>query len=42
MNDKIMNVMVGLWIAAILALAVVSHLAQEDIDRAQTEKKQNF
>ena len=37
-----MNIMLVLWIAAIIALAGVSHLAQEEIDKAKVEKNQIF
>jgi preprotein translocase subunit SecG len=41
-KDKVMNIMLVLWIVSIVALAVVSHLAQEEIDKAKVEKNQTF
>ena len=42
MNNKIMNIMLVLWLVSLIGLAVVSNLAQQDIDKSRVEKKQNF
>ena len=42
MKNKLTNVLLGLWIVSLIALAVVSHITQQDIDKSKVEKKKDF